>query len=262
MEMANKMARIVAMEGEAKVAEADIIKAAKSMRKTRSKMSKMSGNLSTIMGTNIANTGDPLLRKVRVEMTEQLKLQMRMISETAYAPNEIAHALTGMNKLVGDPNGVNHVLKYFDGVTNWWKSQAILRPGFHARNYMGGVINNWIGDVEFGAYRAFHVRFHEYNLGRIKLNLDHEASIGRVAAKYGADDAKLIRSFVEGGILSGGQAAETKLIGQAHRGNLNPFSTKFKAYQWNSNAMVNVENQLRGAMAWDRAMKGYTMDGR
>ena len=44
-------------------------------------------------------------------------------------------------------------LKYFDGVTNWWKSQAILRPGFHARNYMGGVINNWIGAV----YQLTHV---------------------------------------------------------------------------------------------------------
>lgn len=259
IELVRMGAQMKRLDAQHALAEAEVIRETKDIRKLEKRIDKVEGRMTRIMSRNIAESGNPLMKQVRKDMSEALQLQVRMLSNETYAPNAIVHALTDMTKLVGDPTGVDSMLRYLDKVTNVWKAQAIARPGFHFRNYMGGLINNWLGEVEPRHYKGFVQRFGPYRAAALQ-GASHEEALAAVAKKFGQDDALRIASIVEAGITSGGQAAETKLLSQAHRGNLNPFSTSFKLYQKNSAVMVDIENVLRGTMAWDRLAKGYDMD--
>ena len=56
--------------------------------------------------------------------------------------NHIVDALRDFMKIT-DAKERGVFLKAFDKMTAIFKSYAILTPGFHVRNYIGGAFNNW-----------------------------------------------------------------------------------------------------------------------
>lgn len=231
--------------------------------KNIAKLSKRIDNVEKRMARNLAATRDETkqLRDVRGHMDDFTKRSMRQISQDAYAPNYIAQAIEDMSPLMGQATGgTTALLKAVDKVTNLWKAQALTRPGFHVRNYMGGVVNNFIGGVDNAVYGQFNQRWKVYRKA-IKGGADHNNAVLKVAEAFPLDDSsRWIDDIVTHGIVGGGQSTETKIIGGAHATNWKPWSQDFKGYRKNSDAMANVENRLRGAMAWDRLNKGSSMD--
>lgn len=254
---------LLAQQAEIKAAtaaiEADMFRRNRELGRVYKKLNKYEGKVAQRMERNLAVTGDPRIKRVRDVVDESMKLHVRMLSADSYAPNFIVQAVTDMTRVIGAPDGTHGMLKAFDRVTNLWKAQAIMRPGFHIRNYMGGVINNWIANVEFDAYGQFTKRFSVYRKA-VKGGTPHEEALRAVEKAFGRDDAIRIGAIVESGIVSGGQAAETNLLAHAHATNLNPFSMQFKGYAVNAEGMARIENHLRGTLAWDRMNKGLGMD--
>lgn len=239
--------------------EADLLKQSKSIAKHQARLDSYSGRVAKRLQENIAQTGRYDQRIVRDPLTDQMRIAMRQLSQDVYAPNNIVQAIVDMQRVFGHPDGAAGALRAFDKVTNIWKAQAMTRPGFHIRNAMGGMINNWIGNVESSAYKDFMTRFSTYERV-LKDGGAHADGIAAVLTKHGFEDAAKMQSIVERGVVTGGQSAETRIIGGMHSGNLNPLSQNFKLYKKNSEAMAWVENRLRGAMAWDRLTKGVSGD--
>lgn len=259
LEVEHLLAQQADIKAAALMVEADMLKRAKSITSAQGKLDRFEGKLAKRLEQNVQMSGDPSKRVVRDVLDDVTKQSVRMLSQDSYAPNYIVQAINDMTRVIGPSDGTAGVLKAFDKITNLWKAQAITRPGFHIRNYMGGMINNWIGSVEGTAYAGFTSRFRIYTKG-LENGLLHDDALAAVAAKHGAGDALKIRQIVEGGMVTGGQGAETKILSSSHATNFNPFSQNFKLYAKNGEAMVKVENHLRGAMAWDRLTKGLSVD--
>lgn len=45
------------------------------------------------------------------------------------------------------PDELNVIIKSFDSVQNWWKSQALISPQYHIRNTIGNLWNNYLAGV-------------------------------------------------------------------------------------------------------------------
>lgn len=259
LEIEQLLAQQADIAAAARVVEADMARRSKELGRRTKKLNKFEGKVADRLEQNFQMTGDPMKRKVREVLDDSMKFQVRMLSQDSYAPNFIVQAINDMTRVIGAPNGSEGLLRGFDKVTNLWKAQAITRPGFHIRNYMGGALNNWIGNVESSAYSQFTQRFSVYRKA-VKAGMSHEEALIKVGADFSDLDALKLRQIIEAGVVTGGQAAETSMLSHAHATNWNPFSTSFKGYELNSRGMVHIENHLRGTMAWDRLNKGLDVD--
>lgn len=254
---------LLAQAAEAKAAhkslEADLVRKAKSVDNYQRNLEKYEGKVARTLERNIALTGDATKTVVRDELTASMAHAMRQLSQDVYAPNNVVAAIVDMQRVFGHPDGAAGALRAYDKVTNIWKAQAMTRPGFHMRNFMGGAINNWMANVESTAYKAFHDRFTLYR-NAVQDGTAHVDAIDAVAKKFGQEDALKLQSIIEMGVATGGQSSETRLVGAMHASNYKPWSSDFKLYRSNGKAMEAVENRLRGAMAWDRLTKGMSPD--
>jgi hypothetical protein len=241
------LAQVADHEAAAKLVEADFMRKSARLAKDQSKLDKRVGRLMGKMAKNESMTGDELSKLVRLET---LPYGTRMLADGVYADDWVVHAIDTMTDSVASPDGVKQILKVVDSVTNYWKSQALLRPGFHARNYLGGVYNNAQAGVQLGDYQAFRTRWKAYRDGGLE----------NVAKKYSQADADRLAQIIDTGVITGGQSAEGQLIGGAIEGNLRPWSSEFKLFQGNRKVMGFVENELRGSMAWNRLGKGFDAD--
>lgn len=133
------------------------------------------------------------------------------------------------------PNGkMSGFLRHFDKAQSVWKQYAILTPGFHFRNFMGGMFNNYVAGMEVGGYRRY------------------------LLAKVGGGD-ELTQRIEELGITSGGgqTGAEIARTG-ANPNRLNPIAPGFAPVAFSRGVGTRVENTLRGALAYDILSKGGT----
>jgi len=246
-------------KGAATLLEADLAKRSAQANATEQAIKKYEGQLVVRGNKNYASTNNRNLKSVTDVMTQQLARDMQMLSNDVYAPNYIVQAIIGMRDITGEANGLTKLLGSVDKVTNLWKAQAMLRPGFHSRNFMGGAINNSIGHVRLSSYRDFHKSFKVYRAAA--LTGTHAEALNAVRLATGPEAATKIDQLVMGAVLNGGQStAESALIGGTQGGNFNPLSQKFKLYKLNARKTADVENILRGAMGWDRLSKGLGVD--
>lgn len=184
------------------------------------------------------------------------KVQRRLLSEidksmsrlrvdpSLAAPNEIADILDRVSQ-VNTPEGVRKFLTHYDKALNYIKAWQIATPGFHVRNFMGGMFNNYLAGVELNSYSRFWRDRNAFLNGKLTEGPRYEAMkellphVG--SAQYSA--------FEVGGL---------EQITKAQR--INPLS---KNNQWlvsNRKAGGSVEEMLRGALGYDRLLKGQTID--
>jgi len=62
-------------------------------------------------------------------------------------PREMGEVLNRHFEAFSD-TGRNAVAQHFKQFNSWWKSYALLSPGFHIRNGYGGIFNNYIAGVK------------------------------------------------------------------------------------------------------------------
>lgn len=157
------------------------------------------------------------------------------------------------------PQGMNNFVRYYDKALGLWKAYSLLSPGFHIRNYMGGLFNNWLAGVELSNTRAYARAWRTYS--RAAERGGHEAGLRALNEV----DRKIIDAAVKHGVLSGGvYGAEIRQAGTEGfargLGRANPLSLDFEPLARNLLAGEAVENRLRGALFYDRMVKFNDLD--
>lgn len=215
---------IVRLEGQAAQQQADLLAANKSV---------------DLWGEWTKKLGNA---EVEYKVRNLLREGMKEFGPNTQASELVVDALSAATKL-DTPEGLAPFVRAWDGFTNLWKGYATLTPGFHSRNFMGGVFNNWLAGVELGRQRQFTQAYVRYT---------RTGSHGLTGKAADAFDR-----LAEAGILSGGQtvAEVERKVGQLGR-SFNPLSTGNVLTQGSRGVGEHVENSLRGALAWDVILKG------
>lgn len=195
---------------------------------------------------------------------------MKQLGMNTQAPDHIVDAIVAATK-IRDPKEVGMFLKAFDYVTSMFKSWAIMSPGFHARNYMGGVFNNFLAGVDLTSYKAFRKADRAFKAA-LESGATREEAYAAVSRKVGStvgDAYKVAESSyafgmpgqvgstgVEAGIGDSTGSAWRAMRQKGKRG----FLIDNAATRLNLHASEYVERQLRGTLALDQALKGATRD--
>ena len=209
-------------------------------------------------------------KKMETQIVNVLEDGFRQLGMGSQAPADIVDAITAMAK-IRDPKQVGIFLKTFDFVTQAFKSWAIASPGFHFRNYMGGVFNNFLAGVDIGSYSQFR-KVDRFFQKAIADGVERTAAYGQIGNKYGqlTQEAYEVaeRSFAfnasgqigsigaESGISRSSANWRKALTAKGERS----FIIDNPATRLNVHASEYVERQLRGTLAFDYAMKGANKD--
>lgn len=230
---------------------------------------------------------------LKMKRPEQTKMMLDVLEghvavESHYMmPEAIAEAMADINQIIG-PSATTPFMKTIDRVTELFKAWAIASPGFHMRNFFGGVFNNALASVEISSYNRFHSLYNP-NTGKGSLTPGGEKLTVAEGIRRGfgvEDQVKLMRStrsaqrlvasgqtnvvdgmeqLIRAGMLTGGQTTElaryTRLgnVRQA-RGRYNPFNPNNVITTAARAPATGVENYLRGSLALDRLIKGQSVD--
>lgn len=211
----------------------------------------------------------------------------KQLGMRSQAPDQIVEAIEVFTK-IRDPQQIGVFLKTFDGLSNFFKAYAVATPGFHTRNFFGGVWNNWLAGVDNASYRVFRKvnttfeKAYESALDKPIRVVDgqpvyrstaeaYDIAMQSVKAKHGQryaeayDIAHRSNSLFTAGQISSvgiesGIAARTGGLKETLRGNagrkLRSRLVDNPATRLNMHASEWVEHHLRGTLAFDYALKG------
>lgn len=210
-------------------------------------------------GTTVEQAPKVLAKTKEQPLIFEAPLEALFSFKNSMTPEDLADALARVQHYT-TPEGWHGFLKTFDKITNLWKAYSILTPGFHIRNFVGGVFNNALAGVEYGSYRKW-----------LRIKLAHDAAVkagedglAAVAKKFGQAEAEKLDQILKMGILNEGQTAAEAVQGYEAggkvKGNLNPLSNKNKVIEASARRGENVENTLRGTLAYDVLSKGRSAD--
>lgn len=170
------------------------------------------------------------------------------------APQDIVDAMAPLTKLQ-DPAAVADFLNVYDKVVNWIKAWQMATPGFHARNFMGGMFNNWLADIDPGSYRRYMAtrRAFERGEGAGYRFLGHKVTEAELDAYRQLDQVFTTHQF-------GGEELRQGMGHESWQTRANPFSSEFAWLGASKYAGGRVEEILRGSLGMDRLLKGQTVD--
>lgn len=181
------------------------------------------------------------------------------------APEYVVDALKAFTK-INDPASKNLFLKAYDAATRVFKTYAIFTPGFHMRNFFGGVFNNWLADVDTAAYGQFLSLDRAYT-NALKKGLSHEDALASMQARFGGPLLDAYDRIQGTGMLGlPGQIGSVQEdvfnlpaleAGKALGGPKRSLVTDNPATRFNYKVSEGVERHLRGTLALDRALKGF-----
>lgn len=210
-------------------------------------------------------------------------------------PAKIADALKG-SKLFNK----NSLLQHYDSFLKVWRAAATTSPGFHSRNYFGGIINNVHADINPAMYSTWRtmdrtLELLEYGGGNVRRRtplagpaartgeeaLDNAVTVLKAKGKVTLPNGQTLRgrnmdpkmvddwaAVVRSGVAEQGQFDELGARGVQltnrstgrKAADLTPFSPNWRPYRASRNFGGNVEATLRGALALDTLSKGGTID--
>lgn len=189
------------------------------------------------------------------------------------APDHIVEALMQMTKLQ-DPKELGRLMKTFDVATSIFKSWAILTPGFHVRNFIGGVFNNYLAGMDFASYRSF-LKADKIFMKTLESSGDREIAMKAIGKAMGREHMEAYRVVDSSSALkTSGQIGSTSgevgvgTIGMSNGRGFNKLKSTVKS-NGSGNFIVDnpmtrlnyagserVERTLRGSLAYDTAIKG------
>ena len=132
-------------------------------------------------------------------------------------------------------------LKYYDKFMTYIKAWQLTTPGFHVRNMMGGIFNNYLADVDIAATSRFLKNLKKFKAGELT-----------------GDEAEWMKIIYEH--AGSGQYSHHEIGLAANvKSTYNPLSPRFKALAGSAQFGGDVEFRLRGALMWDRLSKGKSL---
>lgn len=184
------------------------------------------------------------------------------ISRHTQVPEQIHEAMALLVKATG-PDQLPGMFRYFDKLTNLFKSWAIASPGFIMRNGIGGMFNNYLIGVDAGRYGEFLKADFAFT-----TVLNRTGDIEKALAAVPGRLNEQYRLLHASGVL-----AETDRISDAAFGlsrSLGQGDQTRDAFGWLGNNPVTrgvyaansrMERVLRGAAGMDAAAKTGSLDG-
>ena len=259
----DEAAAALRLHGQAMVAEADMLANGR-------------GNVSEMMGGNLAAT--PGLAE---RMASMNGLMFKQLDRQTFADPNIVEILTHAQKLT-IPGEMKGFLRAFDYVTNVFKGYAILSPGFHIRNLFGAAMNNWLADMNVMSYRRFG-RAESVYFAALREHGNPDKALLAVRAKLGDDIGGAYEQWhameaSTGMGLAGAWGEDvgrtTTILGnQQTSGRLanagraisgDQYGLREQAFSLKNNALVRgngyvaqrVERFMRGSLAFDSLYRG------
>lgn len=146
------------------------------------------------------------------------------------------------------PEELNFVLKGFDKIQNFWKTQALVSPSYHTRNMVGNFWNNFLAGVNPADYMK---------AGMIQKGLLKDAKSLELL-----DEAKKVGAIDEGWFAA--DIAEEVVnsvdsIGKWSK-SINPLSRQNALFKLNKNIGSAVENNARLAHYMSKRNAGMTAE--
>jgi hypothetical protein len=139
---------------------------------------------------------------------------------------------------VSTPEGMRNFLGYYDKFMTYVKAWQLTTPGFHVRNLMGGIFNNYLAGVELGATSRFMRKIQLFKAGKLE-----------------GEEAEWMKVIYEN--VGGGQYSHHEIgVAASIKPSKNPFSPRYGPLRASAAFGGDVEFRLRGALMWDRLSKG------
>ena len=222
-------------------------------------------------GDSTMDTDQMLKALKRRDFQETLSFNMRSgfskLSNGVQAPDHVVEAINGAAKLFEDDG--SKLIEAWDRANRAFKTYAILTPGFHSRNFVGGVVNNFLADVDLGTTPKFTNLYRQYR-GELRKGADPLTASATIAERHGADGQAFAQAVQFGAV--GGGIGPTSEIGLTLRGaadgveGANRSALRRQGLVDNSVTRASfrageaVEDTLRGTLFFDRILKGATTD--
>ena len=184
------------------------------------------------------------------------------ISRHTQVPEQVHEAMLMLAKSTG-PDQLPGLFRYFDKLTNLFKSWAIASPGFIMRNGIGGMFNNYLIGVDAGRYWEFLKADRAFN-SALKRTGDVEQALAAVPKRLN----KQYRMLHASGVLAETDRATDAVFGLSK--SLGQGDQTRDAFGWLGNNHVTrgvyaansrMERVLRGAAGMDAAAKTDSLDG-
>ena len=187
------------------------------------------------------------------------------LSKQSNAPTDVFEALQAGSKIFS--NDKSGLLKSWDAATRLFKTYAVLTPGFHSRNFMGGVFNNSLGGVDLQTYGKFMPIYKDYakalDAGRTSTQ-----ALEAITRKHGRKSQfSAFTEAIENGAVGGGQVTELDEVFQRQTGVSQSLPRRAVKVaidnpltRGNFKLGTKVEDTLRGVMFMDRKLKGGSVE--
>lgn len=198
---------------------------------------------------------------------------LQQLSDGRWAEPWVAETIARLDDLF-KPDEMGKLLKTFDWLTTRWRAYALLSPGYHSRNFYGGVFNNWL----WGLRVDYYAKYIKWSKMVRDANGDTSVLRGIVDAKTGisAEDAwKAMHRAAIGDDGNIGQLSDAlnvtrtqglsgDVLGAMGRGEgrgasiarkADPTSLDNVALSANTRAARSVERELRRPMFLDAYMR-------
>lgn len=169
-------------------------------------------------------------------------------SHNKMAPADVAEFMNTLQK-VSTPEQLRGFFRYYDRMVNYLKAWQIATPGFHVRNDMGGIFNNFLADVDPGASMRYR---------RVKKFVESGGKRGRATWKE-AEAYRALRPHVVRGQFDSMEVA-TGMPQEGLFTRVNPLSSKAAIPHYSGKAGGYVEEMLRGGMGLDAMLKGESVE--
>ena len=91
----------------------------------------------------------------------------------------------------------NKILRMYDGLTARWKAWALVSPGYHARNGLGGYINNLLDSVKHTSYHKYHKSYKQFRRRLRKNGGYRKGKASLYEALKGIEDKQMRDIFEE-----------------------------------------------------------------
>ena len=172
-----------------------------------------------------------------------LKDQFREIGAVSVTQDKwLVDGLRAATVMMG-PDFLRPVLRGYDRVLNQWKAYALATPGTVLRNLFGGVFNN--GLAGHSILTEDYTKTMSYLWGRGKGVKDADKAI--------LDEIRSSGMFV-------GSGTSLEIERTLGPGKLNPLSQDFKLLRFARGKQNDVENLVRGTLAFRVLKNGGSMD--
>lgn len=162
-------------------------------------------------------------------------------------------AMVKATEVAKDPNAF---LRFVDQANRFFKTYAILSPGFHVRNSMGAMFNNYVAGVSMKSYNEVGLNLKRFRKGGLEAVQADVRPIFKALDEAGffADNAQVTSELGEFGGRETGKL--TAKLGKL--GNVGPVDNPVTRLSRETGD--RVERFQRTVLAYDRMRKGSSLD--